>query len=285
MVEPPGCARTAPGHRPRRHDCRTEDRRARPALDLLSTALRDQGTTEAELVRAADDYLAQAQANGTGGGPGGGGDDYSSGNYYFTFYGEPSETGKWLLQYTGHHLTYNVTYEGDDVSFGPQFAGVEPISFKDGSKTIAPLTDEAKGFSDTLAALTADEKKTALLQGSFDDLLLGAGKDGPFPTTPEGVTVSDLSQKAQDAITETIRAYVLDLGGDAAEAKVKDYVANYDKTAFSYAGGTNTVTEGFYARIDGPKVWIEISTQHGIVLAGTHYHSISREEGSDYGGA
>jgi hypothetical protein len=291
------------------------------ALKLLSTALSKQGDTEAELVREADDYLGQAQANGSGGGPGasgggapsgaggstpaggppsggapggasaaagsstGGSADYDGGNYFIVFYGEPSDTSKWLLQYTGHHLTYNITYQGDRVSFGPHFAGVEPISFKDGSKTIAPLTDEAKGFKDTLDALSADQLEQAKLDRAYDDLLLGAGKDGPFPTTPEGVTVSDLSQQAQDAITETIKAYVGDLAGDAAAAKVKDYVANYDKTAFSYTGGTDTVTEGFYARIDGPKVWIEISTQHGIVLSGTHYHSIYREEGADYGGA
>lgn len=31
-------------------------------------------------------------------------------------------------------------------------------------------------------------------------------------------------------------------------------------------------------------LWIEISTLHGIVLPGNHYHSIYREQGSDYGG-
>lgn len=118
-----------------------------------------------------------------------------------------------------------------------------------------------------------------------DDLLLGAQNDGPFPSTPEGVTVTDLSKEGQDAVTKAIQAYVGDLGGDAAAAKVEEYTAAYDKTKVSYSGGTDTETQGFYARIDGPKVWIEISTQNGIVLSGTHYHSIYREEGSDYGGS
>lgn len=270
------------------------------ALALLSTALSEQGAEEAELVRQADDYLGAQQANGTGGGPtggmpgaagdsssgsSGGDEEYDGGNYFFTFYGEPSETDKWLLQYTGHHLTYNITYEGDQVSFGPQFAGVEPISFEESGETIAPLSDEASGFKDALDALTDEQKAAATLDASYDDLLLGAGKDSPFPTETEGVTVSELSEEAQEAITATIRAYVMDLGGEAAEAKVQSYIDAYDETKFAFTGGEDTEAKGFYARIDGPVVWIEISTQNGIVLSGTHYHSIYREQGADYGGA
>jgi hypothetical protein len=250
------------------------------ALALMKVALSAQGYEELAEVREADDYLA-AKAS-AGGGPGAG--DYGSGNYYFVLYGKPSASQPWLLQYTGHHLTYNIAYKGSAVTFGPAFEGVEPITFAKGGKTIAPLTDEAGGFAAIIKALNSSQQKQAALSGTFDDLLLGAKNDGPFPATPEGVKVSDLSQAGQDAVTKTIRAYVGDLGSAAADNLVKSYVAAYDKTSFAYAGGSHTVTQGFYARIDGPKVWIEISTQHGIVLSGTHYHSIYREQGSDYGG-
>jgi hypothetical protein len=30
-------------------------------------------------------------------------------------------------------------------------------------------------------------------------------------------------------------------------------------------------------------VWIEIAVQNGIVLSGTHYHSIERDVRTDYG--
>jgi hypothetical protein len=251
------------------------------ALALMKVVLSPQGYTELAQVRAADDYLEKAAA--AKGGPGS--TDYSSGNYYFAFYGAPSTTKQWLLQYTGHHLTHNVSYKGNKVTLGPTFEGVEPISFAKDGKTIAPLTDEAAGFASIGSALNSTQKKTATLSGSFDDLLLGAGNDGPFPTTPQGVKVSSLSQKAQDAVTKTIRTYVGDLDKTAADNLVKAYIADYDKTYFAYTGGSNTKTQGYYARIDGPEVWIEISTQHGIVLSGTHYHSIYREQGSDYGGS
>ena len=46
------------------------------------------------------------------------------------------------------------------------------------------------------------------------------------------------------------------------------------------ADGTTT---GGYVRLQGPRLWIEIATQNGVVLSGTHYHSIERDIKSDYG--
>lgn len=49
-------------------------------------------------------------------------------------------------------------------------------------------------------------------------------------------------------------------------------------------GHSTTERHDVYARLDGPKLWIEISTENAVVADGTHYHSVHREEGSDYGG-
>ena len=43
-------------------------------------------------------------------------------------------------------------------------------------------------------------------------------------------------------------------------------------------------TQPSYARIDGPRVWIEVSVQPGIVYRDkVHYHTIWRDKASDYG--
>ncbi|MEY4576379.1 MAG: hypothetical protein RL701_1082, partial [Pseudomonadota bacterium] len=40
-----------------------------------------------------------------------------------------------------------------------------------------------------------------------------------------------------------------------------------------------------YMRIDGPRAWIEVSCQAGVVIQGqTHYHTIFRDKTYDYGG-
>ena len=39
-----------------------------------------------------------------------------------------------------------------------------------------------------------------------------------------------------------------------------------------------------YARIDGPRVWIEVTIQGGIVYKNmVHYHTIWRDKAADYG--
>jgi hypothetical protein len=39
----------------------------------------------------------------------------------------------------------------------------------------------------------------------------------------------------------------------------------------------------FTMRIHGSRVWIEIACQSGVVLSGTHYHSMMRDQYYDYG--
>lgn len=252
------------------------------ALAMMKTALSDQGYTELQQTFEADNYLNAQASSGGGGGPGGP-DQYGEGNYYIVLYGTPSATEPWLLQYTGHHLTFNIGYKGDQVTFGPEFAGSEPMKFEQDGTTVAPVGKEAAGFGGIVKALTSAQASQAKNSQSFDDLLLGAGNDGPFPTSPEGVTVSDLSKAAQAQVSATIKAYVGDLAEPAAAKLLKTYEADYDKTTFTYAGSDNTEDISFYARLDGPKLWIEFSTQRAIVVSGNHYHSIYREQGTDYG--
>lgn len=83
----------------------------------------NEGYDEAMQIRAADDVLGAAGSSG--GGPGGGG--YSSGTYFLAFLNTPSTTGQWQLQFGGHHLAVNITYNAGAVTgTTPMFEGVEP---------------------------------------------------------------------------------------------------------------------------------------------------------------
>jgi hypothetical protein len=43
---------------------------------------------------------------------------------------------------------------------------------------------------------------------------------------------------------------------------------------------------GTYFRIDGPRLWIEVACQGGVVIRGqTHYPTIFRDKQMDYGNA
>ena len=70
-----------------------------------------------------------------------------------------------------------------------------------------------------------------------------------------------------------------------------DYQAGYGSTYVAWANssgtfssaGPNVDANGTYVRIDGPRVWIEIAVQNGIVVQSqTHYHMMFRDKTYDY---
>jgi hypothetical protein len=242
------------------------------ALAVMDAALSEQGSTRLADIRTADAFLAQD-----------GGDNFSADEYYIAFYGEPSETGEFTLQFGGHHLAYNLTYAGDDVSLSPTLTATEPIEFTHEGQQYAPLADAQTATFAAIGSLTDDQLAAAELDDNYDDLLLGPQNDGPFPE-PEGVLVSELSQAGQDAVTDMLRAYVGDIDEDAAEALVAEYAADFDQTYLSWAGATGIDDGETYIRLDGPAAWIEFSNQPIRDADGVHIHSIFRDQTADYGG-
>lgn len=214
-------------------------------------ALRDRGEHVEQQLGAlgvgTDNWLSANQAAGGGAvrGQGGGGQgpgvSFGEGLYYLAFFGEPSETEQFTVQFGGHHAAYNITYDGADVTLSPTLTGVEPTQFDFGGQSYNPLEDKRTSVIAALESLGESELADAEISGSYDDLLLGPGNDGPFPE-PEGILVSGLTQDQQDKITSVVRAWVGDLDEDAAEALVAKYVSEYDKTYLAGAVGRRSTT-------------------------------------------
>ena len=110
-----------------------------------------------------------------------------------------------MVQFGGHHLARTLTYNGDKVSQTPQFVGSEPTSFTVDGKTVEPVKPESTSMFAMIAGLTADQNTSAeLTSGTFDDLLMGPGKDsGNFPTT-EGLSVSKLDAGQKQLVMTAI---------------------------------------------------------------------------------
>ena len=49
-----------------------------------------------------------------------------------------------MIQFGGHHLARNLTYNGDKVSQTPQFVGSEPTTFQSGGSTIEPVKSPSR---------------------------------------------------------------------------------------------------------------------------------------------
>lgn len=281
------------------------------AENLMATALSGAGKTTSDEIRRADDVLATRQSG------------YGSGLYSIAILGAPSTTTPWMLQIVGHHLAYNITYNGAYASGSPAFLGVEPPNWVvsatgtvsvNGSVTAsstgtqhAPLETQRLAAYNLAQSLQANSSYAsgALLTGTYNDIVAGASgdTDGNFgrlayPTSGRGLLYTSLDATAQGQVRSLIEAYVRTMPADLADTLLASYesTAALNATYVGYAtgaGGTadfgafpsGSTSQRSYIRIDGPRVWIEFLVQSGIVFNGQiHYHSIWRDKVGDYGG-
>jgi hypothetical protein len=268
------------------------------AMKVARVALGEEGFARYQEVRAADDAFAKGRggrgpggpggrgrgpggpggaAQKKGGGPGGGGGNFGSMNYMIAFLGKPSKTTPWILQLGGHHLAINIYYKGTTGAATPYHVAAQPTVWKDEKgKTHDPLAPMRESLHGLLVSLTPDQASQAKLEARFNDVYVGPGKDGKFPTKSEGVSVSELSDASKSFLKKAIAAWTGDTPQGAEYMKI--YEAELDKVKVSYSGTTNVSDRGDYVRLDGPRVWIEFAAQ-----GSDHVHTIWRDRLTDYG--
>lgn len=252
---------------------------------LITAAVGSKGDTLFNGMQMADNYL-----NSIGGGSG-----YGEGQYYISFVGTPSTSGFWMLQVTGHHLTYNVAFNGSYKSATPMFLAIEPkASFTYGGTTYDPMSVQRVAVANMGAALTG--YSTAKLSGTYSDLVFGANGSGNIDgTCPRayssksglGIPYANLSSTHQALVLEVIKSYVNTQASDMASELLSAYLSDtaLASTYVAYAGSGTVTTKGDYFRIDGPRVWIEFSVQNGVIVKNDiHYHTVWRDKAAEYGG-
>lgn len=249
---------------------------AKALVQAMTGSPMGEGYNEVQGLWAADDYLS---ANG-------GGTNYGAGNFYIAFFGTPAMTGTFEIQMTGHHRTVSNTYiNGTLVGATPSFVATEPYaSFTSGGNTYQPMLEEKTALVAMLAGLTTTQATTAHLSNTYTDIVCGPQKDWMFPATKLGLQANVLTADQKQLILNAIATYVNDVDDSSAASFMAQYTAEIDNTYIAYSGNATLNNQNDYVRIDGPNVWIEYSTQNGIILSPKHPHSIWRDHTKDYGG-
>lgn len=256
------------------------------ARNMIAAALSGSGNTLHAGMQTADTYLNSI----------GGGSSYGAGSYYIAFLGTPSSSGLWSLQLTGHHLTYNITYNGSYASATPVFMGVEPkASFSLSGATFDPMQAQRVAVANMGAALTS--YSAAKLSTTYSDLVFGANGSGNIDGTcprayssksGQGALYANLSSTDQALVQEVIKSYVNTQSSSIASELLSVYLSDtaLASTYVAYSGTGTVTTKGNYFRIDGPRVWIEFSVQNGVIISNDiHYHTVWRDKIAEYGGA
>ena len=252
------------------------DSSKKAALAVVKTMLSDQGYQQVETIQQADDWLNKNSASGT--------DSFGSDtDYYIAVYGTPSSTQSFMVQFGGHHLARNYTYKGTTVSVTPDFTGTEPKSFTISNTDVEPLKEKAGTLFAAFDSLTDAQRSEAKLSGTINDILMGPGVDsGTFPTS-EGVKVGTLTAAQRKLVLNAIAAWVDDADSGAAESLLKTYESDLDQTRIAFANSTTVSGENTYLRIDGPRVWIELTNTRSQSTPNVHYHGVWRDKADDYG--
>jgi hypothetical protein len=259
---------------------------------VADAALTDAGYNDFLGVLAADNYLGTIQGG------------YGASFARIAIIGTPSTTGQWTLQLGNHHLAFNITFYNGSAYPTPHHIGVEPkASFTYSGMTYQVLADKAAavgaifaGQTDSLSPTTAGSTAltAARLTATYTDILIGpveyntgsyTAVAAKFPTSNRGTLVSSLTTAQQALVTAAITKYVSDYDPTisaytSASAYASTYVAWSAASSQTYP---NVDVANSYLRIDGPRVWIEIACQGGIVIQGaTHYHMMFRDKERDY---
>ena len=258
------------------------------ARTMIATALSAAGNQQHLDTQYADNVLVSTYGASTS--------SYGEGHYYIAFLGTPSNSSMWMLQLTGHHLTYNIAFNASYRSATPVFVAIEP---KDGFSYNGSTVDPMGAQRTAMAALAASlsSYSGALLSGSYDDILFGANGSGsidgtmpkswPSGTSNRGVLYGSLSSADQAKVRAVIESYVNTQASEIASDMLASYLSDtaLAQTYVAYAGSTSLTTRGSYFRIDGPRVWIEWSVQNGVLVRNDiHPHTIWRDKVADYGG-
>ena len=257
---------------------------AKAVIAAATSTTTDQGYDEFLKINETDSLLYSVAGGG-----------YGKGNYVICFLGTPTTTGKWMLQFGGHHYAGNITYvNGSAVSVTPSHQGIEPKSWTTTSGvSITPLADEETAMATMLSSFSSSELTSAKISGTFSDCLMVPGSTtNTFPTTKQGIQVSSLSSTAQANVLAAMQRWVNDMDSTTAAAFMEIYTSELSSTYVCYASNTSGTsgsassfftTNTDYVRIDGPSIWIEFICQTGVVYPSQiHYHSVMRDHSRDY---
>jgi hypothetical protein len=258
----------------------TETQRA-AALAVAFTALSPAGTNLYEEIRAMEEYL-RVNVNPV---------NYNSNFYYIAFVGAPGTNSPWLLQLSGHHISYNQIYQGPYRSGTPMFAGSEPNLYTNDAVLHMPLATQSNLIYTLRQTLTG----AAQLSGTFTEVVFGVfpstGHDDifpkPYPTTGRGQLYTALTPDQQALVRAFMESYVLTMPEDLAASLLADYQspAALAQTYVGYSGSADLSLLGSYFRVDGPRVWIELCARPGVAYPVAHWHSVWRDKLADYGAA
>jgi hypothetical protein len=247
------------------------------AHGLLSAGLSQQGYIKAVTIMSLEDVLRELEKADTS-------QTHPERNpekYYFSVFGEPSDTGIWGFRIEGHHVSQNLTVVNGKVAGSPSFFGANPAEVREGPrKGLRVLAAEEDLARDLLESLGADQKKVAIVATeAYKDILTMASRKAALEGQPSGLSASKMNKKQLDLLQTLLSDYANNMPEQLAQARMEQVKKAGTNLFFAWAGVEQRGGPHYY-RIQAPTFLIEYdNTQNNA----NHIHSVWRDFNGDFG--
>jgi hypothetical protein len=240
---------------------------------LLAAGLSQRGYIKASTIMSLDEVLRILE-NGKG-------PRRDPEGYFFTVFGDPSNTGTWGYRVEGHHLSQNFTITNGKVEDGPSFFGANPAEVLDGPrKGLRVLAREDDLGRELIQSLTPEQKKTAVVsQEAPKEILTEASRQAALKGKPSGIEVSKLTAHQRELLQNLLEEYSNNVPAEMAEARQAEVKAAGNNLYFAWAGGEEPRQPHYY-RIQSSKFLIEFDDTQDQA---NHIHSVWRDFDGDFG--
>jgi len=201
--------------------------------------------------------------------------------YYFSVFGEPSDTGTWGYRVEGHHLSQNFTVVNGKIADTPSFFGSNPAEVREGPRQgLRILAAEEDLARDLLESLTPEQKKIAIVTDkAYPDILTMASRKAALEGQPSGLSAAKMTGKQFDLLQTLLSDYAQNVPEQLAQTRLEHIKNAGTNLFFAWAGGQERGV-GHYYRIQSPTFLIEYdNTQNNA----NHIHSVWRDFNGDFG--
>ena len=211
--------------------------------------------------------------------------------YYFTIFGTPSVQGEWGWSVEGHHLSFNfVVRDGILAATTPTFFGDNPAEVlseveggpKKGTRVLH--AEEDLGFQ-LLAALTPEQRKTAVIAEKSPTEIQAAGKPNYLDSAPEGLPAKQMTEAQAKLLNDLIGTYADNVPAEEKEKRLAAIkAADIAKVHFAWAGSDKPGAAHYY-RVQGPTFVIEFCNAQPDAQGNpaNHIHTVWRDMAGDFG--
>ncbi len=254
------------------------------AHSLLKSALSQSGYAKATKIMELEKVLKELEKTKVGG------NIRDHERYYFTIFGQPSDTSRWGLSIEGHHTSMNfVVDKGRVISSTPIMFGTNPAIMKNDeiagiAKGTRVLAAEEELAFELLHSLSAEQRKTAVIAEVALKEVRNDGKPQPPTEAAVGIAAGQLTDAQKKTLSSLINTYANNVHDEVAKERLTDIEkSGFDKVKFAWAGA-DKLGIGHYYRIQGETFLIEfVNTQPDAAgNPANHIHCLWRDTRGDF---